>query len=198
MGGLINFFILFTSQIEKKNQWWLLLIKSISLGLGASIIVPLFLETISSNILEVIKTETFPEKNYFVIAGFCLLASIFSKRFIEDVFTRVMKAEKDAQEAKIKVNEFEDSKSEFDDDDIPMPSGIGLLKGVSDDIENTKKVIKAILQSQYTYRTLSGIARDSKLDKETVANILANLKAKGFAKNKQNKQGSYIWKIIVK
>ncbi len=199
LGGLINFFLLFTSQNDTKILWWVLLIKSILLGLGASLIVPLFLETISSNIMELSKSDSFPEKRYFVIAGFCLLAAIFSKRFIEDVYTRIMKAEKDSQEAKQIVKEFENSKTEIDDDEETVLSfKTSFTKGFDGDKENVKRVVRAILQSQYSYRTLSGIAKETNLNKEIVANILTTLKANGFAESKQNKQGSYVWKIIIK
>jgi hypothetical protein len=198
-GGTINFFIVYSSKNKEAQKWWLLLLKSLIFGLGASMLVPLFLDTISSNILEFDSKQPFPEKRYFLLAGFCLIAAIFSKRFIEDLYSIVMKAKKEAEEANKRVSELEDSKSEIDDDDTAkLISSKFTISEKSEDKESMNKVVRAILQSNYSFRTLSGIAKSSGLSKEIVANALTDLKAKGLAESKLGKQGNYVWKIIVK
>src|ERR1700744_3223396 len=66
---------------------------------------------ITNNLLEVPKDEAFPDKNYFIFAGFCVLASFFSKRFLNDLYVKVNKVEKTAEEAK-KVAQGVENKSQ--------------------------------------------------------------------------------------
>lgn len=196
LGGVINFFIGLESKEGSKESWFYL-VKSILLGVGASILVPLFLETISSNLLEPSISTIFPEKNYFVVAGFCLLASIFSRRFIEDLYTRVVKAEKTAREAKEAVEEVEASRTEIDDaDEIVFRDLRNLTDAESED--RIKKVIRAALNSKYTYRTVSGISRDASLDRDRVSEILKTLEDTGLARNKKDRAGNDVWKITMK
>lgn len=94
LGGVINFLQLFEKSPEKPYKF--LLLKSIVISIGAALLIPLFLETISSNLIDEQNI-----KNYFVFAGFCLVASIFSKRFIETMGQKVLeKAEKAYEIAK--------------------------------------------------------------------------------------------------
>ena len=99
LGGITNFLLLYKLTYTNKESW-LNFLKSISLSLCASFTVPLFLQIISNNLLEIQKDSPFPDKNYFVLLGFCVLAAFYSKRFLEDLYSKVNKAEQKAEEAK--------------------------------------------------------------------------------------------------
>ncbi|WP_306801527.1 YEATS-associated helix-containing protein [Flavobacterium sp. H4147] len=77
--------------------------KYILLGIGAAILVPAFLKMISSGLIENKKNNI----DYLIFAGFCLIAAIFSRRFINTIGERILeavkKAEKTAQESKEKA-----------------------------------------------------------------------------------------------
>lgn len=55
---------------------------NILIGISATILVPLFLSTISSTLMEDALKSTI---KYFVFAGFCLLAAIYSRKFIKSL-----------------------------------------------------------------------------------------------------------------
>ena len=80
--------------VLKSPTFW----TNIVIGISATILVPLFLSTISSTLMDE------ADKNhlkYFVFAGFCLLAAIFSRKFIlsmEEVILGKVKALEAKQE----------------------------------------------------------------------------------------------------
>jgi len=75
IGGVINFFVLYSGD----NSWQYFLMKNIVIGIGASILVPLFLNAASSELLQ----EDFAEDHwYFLFAGFCLGAVLLSQLFL--------------------------------------------------------------------------------------------------------------------
>jgi hypothetical protein len=109
IGGIVNIAI---SGEKSDHQEWL---TAIVAGVGASLLMPLFLQTVSSDLLvkmlretpdnaEVnaetnaeVNVETNAEVNILVFGAFCLLASISSKAFIQTLSNRVLR---EAQEAK--------------------------------------------------------------------------------------------------
>ncbi len=96
IGGVINYFNKAeTDEIPIKKA----LIKSISLGIGAAIIVPVFFQITQSKILEeVIQGDVF---NMLLLTSFCVLAGVASSKFIatvsDSVLTRLEKVEKSSQ-----------------------------------------------------------------------------------------------------
>ena len=66
LGGIANFFLR-DRQVEPEVREWL---KYPVLGMVAALTVPLFLNMISSNLLEGARTRPV---DFFVLAGFCLL-----------------------------------------------------------------------------------------------------------------------------
>lgn len=191
VGGFLNFLLVY----KPSNKWSFLLLKSVSLGIGASFLVPLFLRTISSSLINY--KSGYELTNYLIIGGFCLLASIFSKRFIEDLYSRVVKAEKEAKEALTKTEEIVESKSEIDDLDEII---INKVKNRSDidrfftDSE-IKSVIDAIQFSNFTFRSVNGISKETKITSNIVSNILKYLKQEGYTSNRVNNNNMEVWRL---
>ena len=78
-GGVINYLLdqesgKSSAQLERNA-----LLKSITIGLGASFLVPLFLAIISSDLIELNKLDS---SKILVFLGFCLVAAISSRKFI--------------------------------------------------------------------------------------------------------------------
>jgi len=201
-GGIANFFMSY----DKDTVGWFVFFKSLVLGLSAAIIVPLFLTTIHSNLLDPPgkgssnNDATVYYSNYFVFTGFCILAAILSKRFIEDVYNRVVKAEKDAKEAKKDAkaaldvaNDLETSATEPDIDKLTSEVKAVVDKNLS---EKEKKIIKAINDSRYTYRTLTGIAKEVGLPEGEVLSLLEILEVNKIVLSKHNKKRNKIWRVL--
>lgn len=83
LGGIANYFL-----AERHAEFaWRDLFKYAVLGVVAALMVPLFLNMISSNLLDLARTRPI---NLFVFAGFCLIAVIFSRRFLENLSTKLI------------------------------------------------------------------------------------------------------------
>lgn len=54
-------------------------LNSASIGIMGAVIIPLYLHVISSDLMLEVENATI---NYFVFAGYCLIASIFSKKLL--------------------------------------------------------------------------------------------------------------------
>ncbi len=107
-GGFVNYLILTNEKKSTDNenaeasgkflpQW----VRHIFLGIAAALLVPLFLHTISSQLL------SNAHENYLlllVFAGFCLVAAMSAKTFITTLSSKVLQ---EAQEAKDKAQRAE-------------------------------------------------------------------------------------------
>jgi hypothetical protein len=104
-GGVVNYLHSFDvnePDSEIKNKC----IKYILSGICASFLVPAFLKMIASNLITNPKDE-----DYLVFIGFCLIAAIFSRKFIftigERILEQVKKVEKVANKNKEKTEQLE-------------------------------------------------------------------------------------------
>jgi hypothetical protein len=197
LGGLTNFFLFYNFDNNKK-ECWISFLKTIFLSICASVTVPLFLQIISNNLLDISNGSPFPYKNYF-LAGFCVLAAFYSKRFLDDLYAKVNKAEMKAEEAK-QIAENAEQKNQEIDDVESIINEINLDRTLINEYSENdiKKIVRAILESKYTYRTIAGIEKATEIQEETIKVILELLKNAGFAESKKNKRGNDIWKIIYK
>lgn len=210
LGGLTNFFMLFDSKLNVKENW-IKFLASVLLSLCASLTVPLFLQILSNNILDSI---TF--KNSLIFTGFCILASFFSKRFLEDVYARLNKLDKKVDETKKetenklenvtqrtdtvvkKVEDLEEGSEEIESDNIPTEIKDSISKykkGVLADTE-LEKIVQSLFSTQYSFRTMEGIRKDTSLGNERVKEILDHLVEHGFAERKVGFHGKDIWRIL--
>ena len=105
LGGAANYLLLHKDDPEYAKRS-----RSFVLGLVASLLAPLFLKTISSDMVDKISTIRYGSGipfDFFVFASFCLLAAVFSRTFAETVAKRlaaeVEKAKRESQEAQTRA-----------------------------------------------------------------------------------------------
>jgi hypothetical protein len=111
-GGFLNYLHNFdTTENEKKNK--LGKYKYIFLGIGAAFLVPVFLKMIASDLIKP-DPKNFDNICYLIFAGFCLIAAIFSKRFITTIGEKILeKAEKAEKVGKENKQQIETTKLEL-------------------------------------------------------------------------------------
>lgn len=192
LGGVTNFFLIYNTEI-KPGEYWIILLKSITMSLCASITVPLFLQVLPNNLLD-ISCEMQP-KNYFILAGLCVLAAYFSKRFLEDLYDRVSKIEKKTEKVSKEVENVELQNQELDNIN-EIANEIMKRYNPSFTDQEIKKVTNAVLNTTYSYRTVHGISEDTIKDDNKVKSILELLEKAGYVKSKINRTGNEIWKSI--
>lgn len=128
-GGLINYYLSPAEDAPKAN-----LFGSLALGVGASFMVPLFLNMISSNLLDLIRgSDRVPAdlSKLYVFAGFCLVAAISSKAFIHTLSDRILREARETRrqaeatnhglvEVKAAIQPIIDKETEPDSDVVMM------------------------------------------------------------------------------
>jgi hypothetical protein len=102
-GGLVNYFTLYNQKEAGSNRKCR---EAVLVGIAASFLVPLFLSMISSDLIVNCRTD---DKYYFVFAGLCLFAGIFSRRFINSIGKKILDQ---VEMAKEKVNDIEEKGNE--------------------------------------------------------------------------------------
>ncbi|MFC1577637.1 YEATS-associated helix-containing protein [Thermodesulfobacteriota bacterium] len=208
-GGVVNYMFLAKEQLEGWRSFFASLIG----GLAASFIMPLFLKTISSNLVaNLLDTKGITDasgklqpkgnaEDVLVFAGFCLIAAISSKAFIQTLSDKVLR---EAREAKKRTKDLEEEVDVMQETVSPLVE--------SEDTQFTQieseekpgfphvttdegKVLKALANSRYTLRSPSGLAKDLRKEREDVLNLLEELKAKGHVRESNRKNRGIRWSI---
>lgn len=184
LGGGLNYLLSRRESAESTAMW-----QSLVGGLVASFMVPLFLNMISSNLVESIKGITpnsgDPSK-FFVFAGFCLVAAVSSKAFINTLSHRIL------NETKATNEKVEQLKNEVDpiiaketekESQESMPLSVSIADRTTLLAENQKKVLEALVNGKFTLRTRTGICKDTGLPKEEVIKILEEMETEDLARS---------------
>jgi type II secretory pathway pseudopilin PulG len=104
IGGCVNYY--YNLKKDSENNEINTFPRSIIVGIGASLIVPIFLEITQSRILQGL--EDYKLNDYILFISFCVLAAITSTRFIssvsDSILSRLDKAEGVAKEAQQKAD----------------------------------------------------------------------------------------------
>ena len=83
LGGVANYYLSDRQGEPVRRDW----AKYLILGVISALTVPLFLNMLSSNLLEAARTRPV---DFFVFAGFCLIYVVASRRFFENVANRLL------------------------------------------------------------------------------------------------------------
>lgn len=199
LGGLINSY-LSDPNIEKPLAWW----QHIIVGVGASFIVPVFLNTISSKLIaDITGTEITSDilSKLLILAGFCLLAAVSSRAFIRSMTDRLLRevsaAKKEAKEAKEQAKNAADIAELTVEPETLAATTKSLIADTEtptiEVTETEKQILKAMVESRFSMRSISGIAKDSGLSAPTVNSSLGNLLAKALVSEGRNKEGQLRW-----
>ena len=181
-GGMINYFrTIYKNEIIIQE-----IIKPVLIGLAAAALVPLFLNMISSDLLN--NKNQLP-MNYFVFLGFCLIAAIFSGEFIDSIGKKVLSQISEVQ------REIEENNTEDDTEATIDPTvnfGKQDINPLEESIEH--QILQTFINSKFTYRSVSGIAKQTNLDNSTTKKELIKLRKKGLVEVIQRQKGPR-WKI---
>lgn len=182
MGGTVNFALTRTEQSTVKDWFW-----AVVVGTGASILVPLFLNTISSNLMVNLLKPDIEPSTPFIFGGFCQLGAIASKALIETLSKKLL------QEAQAKLSEVTAIQNKIDlvidketesDETGGEPSRLSVA--VSDE---RMAVLKALMHPRFTLRSGSGLARELGRDRGEVLSDLKALEESGLVTEVQGKKG---------
>lgn len=151
-GGAVN--VALQGEAATRRTW----ILSIVTGVGASLLTPLFLGTVSSSLLREILSQTDASpgrfEKLFVYGGFCLLAAICSKAFIQTLSESVL------QKVEQVKRQSEDAKRQAEDTEHELKQ----VRTTVEDVSATAEAARDAVQYQLV-RTGSGKIEKSALGK---------------------------------
>ena len=169
-------------------------IKSVLLGICASITVPLFLHLLASEII--VWEEDFAIQNYFLFAGFCVVAAIFSKKYLDKLYDKVISLSEEEENIRTELY----NNAIQGNDEIPVTVMNKEIIKIGSSITNIDKVLECFKKSKYIYMTVDGIVEnsDNELDKGNVERLFIELSKTGYAKRRKNNHGEAVWRLIAK
>ncbi len=201
LGGVINFYL--NRRANGKDSG---LPKSIIFGIGASFLVPLFLNTISSNLVLEIQSKADITRNMLVFFGFCLVAAISSKAFIESISKRVLDEAREAKEAakaaSQKASEVQsalDPIIEKETEAAPEAVAPGIVAAIPNLGDQEWVVLSALANGDKALRTRTGLAKQTNIVKSEVDRIMDSLRERNLAARREMKKADgtriYRWCI---
>jgi len=172
------------------------------LGVGASLMVPLFLNMISSTLVsEALSPREGgqAELKLLVITGFALIAAVSSRRFItsltDKVIRDVQEAKELAQEAEKKVDLIVEPENAPREPSSPVVDQAQAHVDPATLSDHEKRVLKTLFNSSYSARALSGISRDGEIDQEEATAALTLLVGKSLVQQTQTFKGYAKWSL---
>ncbi len=205
VGGVANYHRFETNQLYSGFA----LRKSLLVGLVAAATIPLFLRMLSSDLLSQAATDPI---NYFVFAGFCLIAAFYSSRFLQTIGDQVLReleevkrkteivaAETAENTAKVDVvvDDLTD-KADAPEKDTAGERNIGTrgLEDIPDEYANPQdRILSALANDKYSFRTLAGIAKECQMEKGETAALIEALRAGGLVIEVRNRRGHPIYAL---
>jgi len=195
LGGIANFFLSDRNEEMARRDWG----KYLVLGVISALTVPLFLNMLSSNLLEAARTRPV---DFFVFAGFCLIYVVASRRVFENVANRLlgqmdlMKREM-SQIRRLRQGLAPDS----DDPVVPheMPPVPPRPESLRESLSyNDVEILRALSEESYVYGNLVGLTDKTGLARELVSARLGVLKGLGLIETRINDKNVLHWFVASK
>ncbi len=186
-GGLVNFFIERRDNPEKSS-----LLRSLVVGIGASLLVPLFLNMISSDLMRQLDQDA---GKLLVFVGFCLVASMTSSAFIRSLSDRILREASDARRLSQELKS------------LMMPILLRETEAASEEVKldktdgaealdpETSEVLFALASGKHAWRTLDGLHQQTGLERAPIEKHLQSLIDGGYIVCKEDAQGIRRWGI---
>lgn len=184
LGGAANFFLRDRMTSPDAKDW----LKYPVLGVVAALTVPLFLNMISSNLLEGTRTRPI---DLFVFAGFCLIYVVASRRLVENVANKLL-AQLD--QVRDDVTQLKERKPE-----LPVQEATeAVVREVPKDPKealsyNDVELLRAVSEESYIYGNLAGLADKTGLGRDLISQRLTVLKNLGIIETRISDKNVLHW-----
>ena len=192
LGGVANFYLADRHGDAGRRDW----AKYPVFGVVAALTVPLFLNMISSTLLEGARTKPI---DYYVFAGFCLLYVVASRRLFENMVQRLM-----GQIDQVRRDVGQIRQQQRDEPVIvPLKSEAEPVKAVEPDPRealsyNDVEILRALADGNFVYGNLVSIWETTGLSRELVSQRLTVMKAMGVIETRINEKNVLHWYVAPK
>lgn len=200
LGGVANFFLSDRQSDRQRDytrrEWG----KYLILGVISALTVPLFLNMLSSNLLEAARTRPV---DFFVFAGFCLIYVVASRRFFENVANKLMsqmdQMKRDMVQIKQQRQEVAVSALREDPASTGESHSATRPEAVRESLSyNDIEILRALSEECYVYGNLAGLTDKTGLARDLVSTRLAVLKNLGIIETRINEKNVLHWYVSLK
>lgn len=186
-GGIVNFYLAKPDDVPTPSA-----VRSVVVGLAASFLVPLFLNMISSNLIDLIKGGD--NSKLLILLGFCLVAAISSTAFIRTLSDRVLN---EAKQAKNEARRARAEVSEVHEEVRPIVAKETERDEASDGETSTagpqtddQKLLNTLSGGRWALRSEGGLAKDTGIARVEVARLLQDLRNRGLVGRRTGERGT--------
>lgn len=183
LGGAANYFLAERSGEAGRKDW----VKYPVFGVVAALTVPLFLNMISSTLLEGARTKPL---DFYAFAGFCLIYVVLSRRLFENVALRLQRqieqVRHDVGDLKKKHDDLAE-RSEPELAKVPEAEAREVLS------YNDVEILRALAEDNIVYGNLVDVCERTGLPRELVGQRLTILKSLGVIETRINDKNVLHW-----
>ena len=197
LGGAANYFLAERTADTARNGAK----KYLVLGVVAALTVPMFLNMISSTLLEGARTKPV---DFYTFAGFCLFYVVASRRFAENVAQRLMGQ---FDQVKSELKEIREQKAEPVLVVEPAPAAKPAEPAPVADIVpepkeilsyNDIEILRALVAERFVYGNLVDICERTGLNREFVGQRLSIMKSMGVIETRINDKNVLHWVVATR
>lgn len=192
LGGVANFYLADRHGDAGRRDW----AKYPVFGVVAALTVPLFLNMISSTLLEGARTKPI---DYYVFAGFCLLYVVASRRLFENMVQRLMGQ---IDQVRRDVGHLKQQKRE--EPILPVPAIAKAEAEAPKSSEpdprevlsyNDVEILRALAEDSFVYGNLAAVCDSTGLARELVSQRLTVMKTLGVIETRINEKNVLHWVV---
>ena len=188
LGGAANYFLAARQGDSGRHAW----IKYPVLGVVAALTVPLFLNMISSTLLEGARTKPV---DLYVFCGFCLIYVVASRRLFESVALRLLGQ---MDQMKREVGQLKQQRLEMPvplpKEEKPAPATVEAKPELRESITyNDVEILRALAEESFVYGNLAALCDKTGLGREFVSQRLTVLKSFGVIETRINEKNVLHW-----
>ena len=197
LGGVANYFLSDRQPDSNSRDWG----KYPILGVIAALTVPLFLNMISSNLLEAARTRPV---DFFVFAGFCVIYVVASRRLFENVANKLLnqmdQMKREMTQIKQQRSEpalpvYRDEPAAVAETPLPAVKPEVIKESLSyNDIE----ILRALSEDSFVYGNLAGLTDKTGLARDLVSSRLTVMKTLGIIETRINDKNVLHWFVSPK
>jgi len=197
LGGIANFFLSERAGDSGRREWS----KYIILGVISALTVPLFLNMLSSNLLEAARTRPV---DFFVFAGFCLIYVVASRRVVENVANRLLGQmdQMKREMSQIRQSSHEAALAAIREEPVvphEVPQAAAKTEAARESLSyNDVEILRALSEGSYVYGNLVGITDKTGLARDLVSARLTVLKSLGLIETRINDKNVLHWYVAPK
>jgi hypothetical protein len=192
LGGAANYFLA-DRQGEPARRDWL---KYPVFGVVAALTVPMFLNMISSTLLEGARTKPI---DYYVFAGFCLLYVVASRRLFENMVQRLMGQ---IDQVRRDVGHLKQQKREEPVMPVQAAAKVDAEPAKNSEPDprevlsyNDVEILRALSEESFVYGNLAAICDTTGLARELVSQRLTVMKTLGVIETRINEKNVLHWVV---